>query len=654
MKPCLQSVVLGSLLPLAANCSKVRSGPSLPSSEALRPRHCKGRKSAHGRPWCAAQHGASVCYALNGRLCNSGKEPSQTQLRSGFRPTCMFSLGGRVTRHGSDLGWDRPSGWSRRSMQGQDLRAAPPQVRFEPKLPTFCGALNVRIQKNAVRERTVFLLTIEIVFDTLCLLLRYIDEFRFSGANTIDVDMLRKIDPAEIVASLRESLLVLTEDLVVEYANDQFFATFEVDRDETIGATLSSLGNGQWNISTLIGELERILDHGQKVEDVEVDHVFQHIGRRVMRLNARKTIRPGNGSRRILLAIDDVTAESDAAAALEREQLLSKGIVDTVREPLLVLDDRLEIISASRAFYSTFHVDPAETVGRRLDDLGNGQWAIPALLELLTEVVPRNTTVEDFEVKHVFSKIGERSILLNARKIHREGNHTHTLLLAMQDITERRRLEAERAAALHYAERLLEELNHRVMNSLSMIGGIIALEARNLSDEACRAAFMRMRARVDAVGSLYKTLSRAGAVDQVNTRQYLTALVEDLLVSSGQAKPPELQVDVVELPLSTRVAVPLGLIVNELATNSLKYAFSEHGGGQLSVLLKVENKTLQLSISDNGAGIDANARVDSGLGQKLTEAFTTQLDGQMTIESDRTGTRHMLVFPHISAESRSW
>ncbi|MGR3565461.1 MAG: sensor histidine kinase [Heliomarina sp.] len=447
--------------------------------------------------------------------------------------------------------------------------------------------------------------------------------------------------------------MVLTEDLVVEYANDRFFATFEVDRDETIGANLSSLGNGQWNIPTLIGALDRILDEGHKVEDVEVDHVFPHIGRRVMRLNARKTIRPGNGSRRILLAIEDVTAESDAAAALERERLLSKGIVDTVREPLLVLDEQLGIISASRAFYATFHVEPGETVGRKLDDLGNGQWAIPALLELLTDVVPRNTSVEDFEVKHVFPKIGERNILLNARKVHREGNHTHMLLLAMQDITERRRLEAERAAALDHAERLLEELNHRVMNSLSMIGGIIAMEARNLSDEDCKAAFTRMRARVDAVGKLYKTLSRAGAVDQVNTRQYLSSLIEDLIISSGHAKPPELKVDIVELPLSTRVAIPLGLIVNELATNSLKYAFSEEGGGHLSVLLGVENDMFQLSISDNGGGIDPNARVDSGLGQKLTEAFTTQLGGKMTTHSDETGTRHRLVFPHNFAEAKT-
>lgn len=477
--------------------------------------------------------------------------------------------------------------------------------------------------------------------------------FVFRGAKFIETDMLRQIDPAEIVASLRECLLVLTERLVVEYANDQFFNTFKVDQNETIGKPLTSLGNGQWNIESLIGTLDRILDHGEKIDDVEVDHVFENLGRRVMRLNARKTIRPGNGSRRILLAIEDVTAESDASTALERERLLSTGIVDTVREPLLVLDERLGIISASRAFYATFHVDPVETLGRRLDDLGNGQWAIPALLTLLREIVPQNTSVEDFEVRHHFPNIGERIIHLNARKVHREGNHTHMLLLAMQDITDRRRLEAEREAALDHARRLLEELNHRVMNSLSIIGGIIAMEARNLSDEECKRAFLRMRARVDAVGGLYKTLSRSGAVDQVNTRQYLSALISDLITSSGQPKPPDVQIDVIELPLSTRIAVPLGLIVNELATNSLKYAFSEQGGGRISVQLVAEGNTLQLSVFDNGGGIDPDARVDSGLGQKLTQAFTTQLSGKLITQSDESGTRHRLTFPHEPLENSS-
>ena len=465
--------------------------------------------------------------------------------------------------------------------------------------------------------------------------------------------MLNQIDPSEIVATLRENLLVLTEDLLVEYANDRFFTTFEVDEEDTIGLPLASLGNGQWNIPSLLDALSGILDHGKTVQDIEVDHIFEQIGRRVMLLNARKTIRPGNGSRRILLAIEDVTAKSDAAVALERERMLSTGIVDTLREPLLVLDERLGVVSASRAFYNTFNVTEKATIGRRLDDLGNGQWDIPDLIDLLTNVIPKNTSVEDYEVSHDFPHIGERTILLNARKVYRDGNHTYMLLLAMQDITDRRRLEAERARALENANRLLEELNHRVMNSLAMIGGIISMESRKLSDEAAQAAFTRMRARLDAVGRLYKTLSRSGAVDVVDAQEYLTALAQDIVMSSGQNQPPKLDITIDPLPISTRTAVPLGLIANELLTNSLKYAFP-HGGGELRITMVNSEKESQLCISDDGAGIDPDARVDSGLGQRLTEAFATQLDGTIATSSDETGTQHTLVFPSsVSQENES-
>lgn len=461
----------------------------------------------------------------------------------------------------------------------------------------------------------------------------------------MNVDALVHIEPTEIVASLRECLLVLTDDLVVEYANDRFFKVFEVDAAETIGAPLAKLGNGQWNIPSLIGELNKILGERTTVEDFEVDHVFEHIGRRVMRLNARKTVRPGNGSRRILVAIEDVTVASDMAAELERQRLLATGIVDTIREPLLVLDEDLRVTAASRAFFSTFHVGQDVTLGRRLTELGEGQWAIPALVDLLLNVVPNNTVVEDYEVSHAFPEIGERVILLNARKVFREGNNTHSLLLAMEDVTERRHLEAERKAALDHAGRLLEELNHRVMNSLTMIGGIIALEARSMTDDDCRKAFARMRARVDAVGSLYRTLSQTGSIDSVMASIYIPTLIEDLVGSSGYSDKVLLSYDIADAALSTRIAVPLGLIVNELVTNSLKYAFDDRTDGRLTVELSIDDSAMTLRVSDDGPGIDPQARVDSGLGQKLTNSFAMQLGGELVTDSASNGTAHRLSIP---------
>jgi PAS domain S-box-containing protein len=121
-----------------------------------------------------------------------------------------------------------------------------------------------------------------------------------------------------------------------------------------------------------------------------------------------------------------------------------EDIVETVREPMLVLSADLKVRRANRSFYRTFKVTQEETVDRLVYDLGNRQWDIPALRKLLEEVLPQDRFFEDFEVVHEFDAIGQKVMLLNARRIFHEGNNTEFILLAIEDITERRRLEEQR------------------------------------------------------------------------------------------------------------------------------------------------------------------------------------------------------------------
>lgn len=174
--------------------------------------------------------------------------------------------------------------------------------------------------------------------------------------------------------------------------------------------------------------------------------------------------------------------------------------------------------------------------------------------------------------------------MLNARKLFREGDNTKTLFLATEDVTERRCLEAERDRALGQSNRLLEELNHRVMNSMAMIGAVISMEGRTLNDDECKAAFLRMRNRIEAIGTLYRTLSLTAAVDSVNADDYLSAIIRDA-ISSTELSPGAIDLDlsIEGILLSTRIAVPLGLITNELATNSLRYAYKGRDNGTLGL-----------------------------------------------------------------------
>jgi two-component system CheB/CheR fusion protein len=127
-------------------------------------------------------------------------------------------------------------------------------------------------------------------------------------------------------------------------------------------------------------------------------------------------------------------AAANAATARAAEQY-AESIVDTVREPLLVLDGDLRVVSAGHSFYEFFQVPPGETAGRRIFELGQGQWDIPELRRLLEEILPEKTVMRDFRVEHDFPGIGPRTMLLNARRIEPQGPGPPLILLALEDIT---------------------------------------------------------------------------------------------------------------------------------------------------------------------------------------------------------------------------
>ena len=243
----------------------------------------------------------------------------------------------------------------------------------------------------------------------------------------------------DIVNTVREPLLMLDTTLRVQSANRAFYQTFQVSSEETENRLIYELGNGQWDIPALRTLLEDVIPTSSVFNDFELEHTFPVIGRRVMLLNGRK-LRAGSHAELLVLAMEDVTERRRSEADLKAIETYAQNIVDTVREPLLILDTSLRVRSGNRAFYQTFQVSLEETENRLIYELGNGQWDIPDLRTLLEDIVPKSSVFNNFELEHTFPIIGRRVMLLNARKLE-AGHHGELLVLAMEDVTARKRAE---------------------------------------------------------------------------------------------------------------------------------------------------------------------------------------------------------------------
>jgi len=321
-------------------------------------------------------------------------------------------------------------------------------------------------------------------------------------------------------------------------------------------------------------------------------------------------------------------------------------IVETIREGVLVVEPDLTIRFANRSFYDTFAVAPEHTVGMKLYEIGNGQWDIPKLRTTLETIISGQKTIEAFEVENFFPSIGRRIIAFNARKVYRPDNKTQQILLAIEDVTERSRLEREHAAAHKRIGMLLQELTHRVKNSLQFIASMVMLEARSNDSGEAKAALERVSHRITALGQLYSKLSKADTVEAVDAATYLDELCRDLIASVHKEDPTSivLKTDIESELLPTDRAIPIGLIVNELVTNVVKYGFPGEAKGTVTVTLKRVPGELRLTVADNGQGLDPR-RADSGLGRKLVDGFAQQLGGQVERKSDSQGTTVHLILP---------
>jgi PAS domain S-box-containing protein len=323
---------------------------------------------------------------------------------------------------------------------------------------------------------------------------------------------------------------------------------------------------------------------------------------------------------------------------------LSHAIIDTVRDPLLVLDENQRITAASRSFYQTFQLADQDLRGQVLFDIDGGQWNIPELRELLQTIAKDQKTIEGYEVDREFPVIGRRTMLLNVRKVFYEKDTHSNVLLAFEDVTERRTVERQVQELMQEKDMLLDEIQHRVANSLQIIASILLMKARTVQSEETRLQLEDAHKRVLSVAAVQKHLHDTGRGKAIEIATYLSRLCETLAQSMiGDSRPITIKVVADAGTVVSHQAVSLGLIVTELVMNALKHAFpGEKPDAAIVVTYKVADTDWKLTISDNGTGkLDSGPSQKKslgGLGTSLVQALAKQLDAQMATASDSHGT----------------
>jgi two-component system CheB/CheR fusion protein len=362
-------------------------------------------------------------------------------------------------------------------------------------------------------------------------------------------------------------------------------------------------------------------------------------------------------SREELQVINEELTTTNQELQTRNEQLkaaqdYAEAIVETVREPLVVLSEDLRVQRANLAFYQFFQVVPQETAGRSLDELGDGQWNSPRLRMLLEQVLTTHHSFRDFEVEHRFPRIGTKTMLLNARRIVREYEQVkdHLLLLALEDITERR--EAERQQ-----EALLGMVSHELKNPLTSA----SLYTQWLHRELEQAGFVQALPHVQKLGEQHLRLEHliddlldATAIEAgtLRLRPALFAiddLVQEVVEQLTQTHPAHRLL--IEETAETAVYADrerTGQVLTNLLTNALKYGSATE---PIAVRIQTAEAEVRVQVQDRGQGIpvEQQARIFErfyrvtgasqteaaglGLGLYLTAQLVKQQGGQIWVES---------------------
>lgn len=326
-------------------------------------------------------------------------------------------------------------------------------------------------------------------------------------------------------------------------------------------------------------------------------------------------------------------------ASSEDAQSLSFAIVASSSAPLLLLDVELRILALSASFCDDFAIDHDQAVGQRLSQIGAGEWAVPQLGALLHATASGSANIDGYHMDLKRNGQDVRSLVIQARKLDYRGGGDVRLIVTIIDVTDAENAERAKDALIAEKGVLLQEIQHRVANSLQIIASVLMQSARRVNSEESRMHLSDAHNRVMSIAALQRHLAIAPSAN-VSLRPYLTDLCRS--IGASMIHDPEsitLKVRCDDVTSSSNMSVSLGLIVTELVINALKHAFPDDRKGQISVDYSPKGAGWTLSVTDDGVGMSRETdSPKAGLGTTIVQALAKQLGATISVSDSSPGT----------------
>ena len=441
------------------------------------------------------------------------------------------------------------------------------------------------------------------------------------------------------VDSSMSAIGLASMDGILIYANKAYVDLWGGGRaEELLGKPLTGFSGYEGPVKEVVEALRAGKGYmGEKVARMKDGR------ERVVQLSANVVTSPDGRPVCMMASFIDVTERARAEEALRRSEERFRQIAENADEFIWEVNADALYTYANPVVEKILGYRPEELVGKlHFYDL----FAPEVRVELKAGALAAFAEKASFQafVNPNLRKDGARVILeTSGSPILDETGSLVGYRGSDKDITERVAAEEALRDSVKQKEILMKELQHRVKNSLAMVSGLLGLEMEGIANARCHAAFEKTRTRIRAVAALYERLYRASDIDTVDLRAHLGGLTEELFKTYG-SKVIRLTTRLDEVRLDTKRAVPLGLILNELVTNALKYAYPAGAAGEVRVELARTEDGIRLSVADDGAGLPQglDPATSGGTGMSLVRMLAGEIDGELTFEQQK-GTRISLL-----------